>query len=47
MAFGAVLFGAVIMFIFAALGSIGGVCLERLAGSDTQPSETAHLNSKK
>jgi hypothetical protein len=47
MAFGAVLFGAVIMFIFAALGSIGGICLERLVGSDTPPSETAHPNSKK
>ena len=47
MAFGSVLFGAVITFIFAALGSMGGICLERLVGSDTPFAETAHLNAKK
>jgi hypothetical protein len=47
MAFGAVLFGIVITFVFAALGSMGGLCLERLAGSDNQPPEVACLNSKK
>jgi predicted cobalt transporter CbtA len=47
MAFVAVLFGVVIIFIFAALGNIGGFCLMRLAGSDTPSPETAHLNSKK
>jgi hypothetical protein len=47
MAFGAVLLGAVITFVFAALGSFGGLCLERLAGSDTPPPETARIDSKK
>ena len=47
MAFGAVLFGTVIIFIFAALGGIGGVCLDRMVGSDAPSSETAHLNAKK
>ena len=47
MAFVAVLFGVVIIFIFAALGNIGGFCLMRLAGSDSPSPETAHLNSKK
>jgi predicted cobalt transporter CbtA len=46
MAFVAVLFGVVIIFIFAVLGNIGGLCLMRLAGSDTPSPETAHLNSK-
>jgi hypothetical protein len=47
MAFGAVLFGIVITFVCAALGSIGGLCLERLAGSDAPSSEAVRLNSKK
>ena len=47
MAFGAVLFGTVITFVFAALGNIGGLCLERLAGADTSSPEAARLNSKK
>ncbi len=47
MAFGAVLFGLVITFIFAALGSIGGFCLERLAGSEAHPPEVARLDTKK
>jgi len=47
MAFGAILFCAVITFVFAALGSMGGLCLERLAGSDTPPPEAVRLNSKK
>ena len=47
MAFGVVLSGLVIIFIFAALGSIGGVCLERLVGSGAPPPEVARLNSKK
>ncbi len=47
MAFGALLFGLVITFIFAALGSIGGICLERLVGSEGPPPEVARLNPKK
>jgi len=47
MAFGAVLFGLVITFIFAALGSLGGVFLERLIGTENPPPEVARLNSKK
>ncbi len=47
MAIGAAFFGLVITLTFAALGSIGGVCLERLVGSQTPPPEVASLNSKK